>query len=268
MWRRHSLVQLSLYKLMPKFICAVRALILKYKHQAWNSCKAHSSQQNIDPFKRVVFILVHFSDECNSQLIVNFSILDMTIITIIFTLSTFTFVVIGTAAKVRTRYPCLSTWAAIVRASLLTTFTLEKLYYIFWSWWKSSHGNIHRLTSSGNYKVRVDLDDFPGNTCYAEYDSFEVKSEGEKFIQTNCIFDVNILATLANHQTRKQRPILLQLHHTLYCFTLDYFSTAYPCLEFLYYGPEVSSGRLQLYPSQRSWIASSLLWGAVCKKIT
>ena len=41
--------------------------------------------------------------------------------------------------------------------------------------------NIHRLTSSGNYKVRVDLEDFTGNTYYAEYDSFIVASEGEKY---------------------------------------------------------------------------------------
>ena len=41
--------------------------------------------------------------------------------------------------------------------------------------------NIHRLTSSGNYKLRVDLEDFAGNNYYAEYDSFIVASEGEKY---------------------------------------------------------------------------------------
>ncbi|XP_020628450.1 ryncolin-2-like [Orbicella faveolata] len=40
---------------------------------------------------------------------------------------------------------------------------------------------IHRLTSSGRYKLRVDLEDFDGNTYYAEYDFFEVASEGEKY---------------------------------------------------------------------------------------
>ncbi|XP_020628452.1 ficolin-1-like [Orbicella faveolata] len=41
--------------------------------------------------------------------------------------------------------------------------------------------NIHRLTSSGSYKLRVDLEDFAGNTYYAEYDFFKVASEGEKY---------------------------------------------------------------------------------------
>ena len=40
---------------------------------------------------------------------------------------------------------------------------------------------IHRLTSSGNYKLRVDLEDFSANTYYAEYDFFKVASEGEKY---------------------------------------------------------------------------------------
>ena len=40
---------------------------------------------------------------------------------------------------------------------------------------------IHRLTSSGNYKLRVDLEDFSGNTYYAEYDFFKVASEREKY---------------------------------------------------------------------------------------
>ena len=42
-------------------------------------------------------------------------------------------------------------------------------------------GKIHRLTSSGQYKLRVDLEDFAGNTAYAEYDSFGVVSEGNKY---------------------------------------------------------------------------------------
>ena len=40
---------------------------------------------------------------------------------------------------------------------------------------------IHSLTTSGRYKLRVDLEDSAGNTSYAEYDSFEVSSEGEKY---------------------------------------------------------------------------------------
>jgi len=40
---------------------------------------------------------------------------------------------------------------------------------------------IHLLTSRENYKLRVDLEDFDGNTYYAEYDLFGVASEGEKY---------------------------------------------------------------------------------------
>ena len=40
---------------------------------------------------------------------------------------------------------------------------------------------IHRLTSSGNYKLSVDLEDFDGNTHYAQYVSFKVGSEAEKY---------------------------------------------------------------------------------------
>ena len=41
--------------------------------------------------------------------------------------------------------------------------------------------NIHRLTNSGNYTLRVDLEDFAGKTYYAEYDLFKVGSNGEKY---------------------------------------------------------------------------------------
>ena len=40
---------------------------------------------------------------------------------------------------------------------------------------------IHHLTSSRKYKLRVDLEDFSRQITYAEYDLFEVASEGEKY---------------------------------------------------------------------------------------
>ena len=40
---------------------------------------------------------------------------------------------------------------------------------------------IHRLSSSGSHKLRVDLEDFAGNNYYAEYDLFKIASEGEKY---------------------------------------------------------------------------------------
>ena len=65
-------------------------------------------------------------------------------------------------------------------------------FYRDWADYKRGFGNlsgefwlgldkIHRLTSSGGYELRVDLEDFAGNTVYAEYYSFEVKSEGTKY---------------------------------------------------------------------------------------
>ena len=41
--------------------------------------------------------------------------------------------------------------------------------------------NIYRLTRSGRYKLRVDLEDTAGNTAYAEYDMFAVTSERTKY---------------------------------------------------------------------------------------
>jgi len=65
-------------------------------------------------------------------------------------------------------------------------------FYLGWTEYKRGFGNlsgefwlgldnIHRLSSSGSHKLRVDLEDFAGNTYYAEYDLFKVGSEGEKY---------------------------------------------------------------------------------------
>ena len=65
-------------------------------------------------------------------------------------------------------------------------------FYRGWTEYKSGFGNltgefwlgldkIHRLTSSGHYKLRVDLEDFVGNTYYAEYNLFKVANEGMKY---------------------------------------------------------------------------------------
>ena len=40
---------------------------------------------------------------------------------------------------------------------------------------------IHRLTSNDSNMLRVDLEDFEGNTTYAEYNTFDVKSENDKY---------------------------------------------------------------------------------------
>ena len=40
---------------------------------------------------------------------------------------------------------------------------------------------IHRLTSDDTSMLRVDLEDFEGNTAYAEYNTFGVMSENDKY---------------------------------------------------------------------------------------
>ena len=64
-------------------------------------------------------------------------------------------------------------------------------FYLNWSDYKHGFGdlsgefwlgleNVYRLTSDDNNTMRVDLEDFEGNTSYAEYDMFGVMSESDK----------------------------------------------------------------------------------------
>ena len=41
--------------------------------------------------------------------------------------------------------------------------------------------NLHRLTATGNVTLRVDLEDFEGNITYAEYTTFKVADEADKY---------------------------------------------------------------------------------------
>ena len=65
-------------------------------------------------------------------------------------------------------------------------------FYRTWDSYKYGFGNtysefwlglesIRRLTNSGGYKLRIDLEDFSGNTVYAEYTWFKVESEGSNY---------------------------------------------------------------------------------------
>ena len=65
-------------------------------------------------------------------------------------------------------------------------------FYLNWSDYKHGFGNlsgefwlgldkIHRLTSDNNTMLRVDLEDFEGNTAFAEYNMFGVMSENFKY---------------------------------------------------------------------------------------
>ena len=65
-------------------------------------------------------------------------------------------------------------------------------FYRNWADYKQGFGNlsgefwlgldkIHRLTSQANNTLRVELEDFDGNTTYAEYDTFAVADDTAKF---------------------------------------------------------------------------------------
>ncbi|XP_066020537.1 microfibril-associated glycoprotein 4-like [Pocillopora verrucosa] len=65
-------------------------------------------------------------------------------------------------------------------------------FYRYWNDYKHGFGDlksefwlgldkIHRLTSDNNSMLRVDLEDFEGNTRYAEYNMFGVMSEKDKY---------------------------------------------------------------------------------------
>ena len=65
-------------------------------------------------------------------------------------------------------------------------------FYLNWSDYKHGFGDlngefwlgndkIRRLTSGNNKRLRVDLEDFKGNTAYAEYGMFGVMSENDKY---------------------------------------------------------------------------------------
>ena len=68
-------------------------------------------------------------------------------------------------------------------------------FYLKWADYKSGFGDlngefwlgldkIHRLTSDDNNMLRVDLEDFEGNTRYAEYSKFGVMSENDMYKMT------------------------------------------------------------------------------------
>ena len=65
-------------------------------------------------------------------------------------------------------------------------------FFLDWTDYKHGFGNlsgefwlgldkIHRLTSDHNNVLRVDLEDFEGNTAYDEYNMFGVMSEENKY---------------------------------------------------------------------------------------
>ena len=65
-------------------------------------------------------------------------------------------------------------------------------FFLEWESYKNGFGdlngefwlgndNLHRLTAIGDATLRIDLEDFDGNTRYAEYTTFDVADEGDKY---------------------------------------------------------------------------------------
>ena len=65
-------------------------------------------------------------------------------------------------------------------------------FYLGWESYKNGFGdlngefwlgnyNLHRLTAADDVRLRVDLEDFDGNVTYAEYRTFKVADEGDKY---------------------------------------------------------------------------------------
>ena len=65
-------------------------------------------------------------------------------------------------------------------------------FFLGWESYKNGFGNLngefwlgndnlHRLTAAGNVTLRVDLEDFEDGIRYAEYTTFKVADEGDKF---------------------------------------------------------------------------------------
>ena len=65
-------------------------------------------------------------------------------------------------------------------------------FYLGWESYKNGFGdlkgefwlgndNLHRLTAANDVTLRVDLEDFDGNIKYAEYTTFKVGDEADKY---------------------------------------------------------------------------------------
>ena len=65
-------------------------------------------------------------------------------------------------------------------------------FFLGWESYKNGFGNLngefwlgnenlHRLTAAGSVTLRVDLEDFEGDIRYAEYTTFKVADEGDKY---------------------------------------------------------------------------------------
>ncbi|CAK8692816.1 unnamed protein product [Clavelina lepadiformis] len=59
--------------------------------------------------------------------------------------------------------------------------------------------DLHQLTKNGNYRLRVDIEDFENNRAFAEYSSFEVGSEDSNYRLTATGYSGNAGDALQHH---------------------------------------------------------------------
>ncbi|XP_063442542.1 fibrinogen C domain-containing protein 1-B-like [Mytilus trossulus] len=87
-------------------------------------------------------------------------------------------------------------------------------FYRTWSDYKKGFGslngsfwlgndNIHKLTSSGRYELRVDLSDWEGGTWYAVYKTFKVENESSKYKLTVGDYSGTAGDSLGYHNSEK-----------------------------------------------------------------
>ena len=89
---------------------------------------------------------------------------------------------------------CCVTWSRTVEAGQFFERRLDGSvdFFLGWESYKNGFGNLcgefwfgndnlHRLTASGDVTLRVDLEDFEGDIRYAEYKTFTVADEADKY---------------------------------------------------------------------------------------
>ena len=55
------------------------------------------------------------------------------------------------------------------------------LYWVFFCFFLLGNSNLHHITSQGYFDLKIDMEDFEGNTRFALYKNFSVSSEDDSF---------------------------------------------------------------------------------------
>ena len=103
-------------------------------------------------------------------------------------------------------------------------------FYLNWSDYKVGFGDmngefwlgldkIHRLTSDNNNVLRVDLEDFEGNTRFAQYNMFGIMNQNSMYMLNlgnysgMIFFLVFPICESTAHQTVKQAPVIILYYY-------------------------------------------------------